>query len=83
LKICAPLAEQIGVNGKTFKDCLDSGRMATRVQQDINNGVSIGVSGTPVAFLLSNSGEIRMVVGAQPLSELQRVVDELTKGNSN
>lgn len=83
LKDLQPLAEEIGVRGAAFKACLDSGRMATRVQQDIDNGVSIGVSGTPAAFLLSNSGETRVIAGAQPLPELQRMVDELTNSDSS
>ena len=78
-----PLAEEVGVNGKVFEECLASGRMAARVQQDIDNGVSIGISGTPAAFLLSTSGESRVVVGAQPLAELQRVVDEMINNASN
>ena len=48
--------------------------MTARVQQDIDNGVSIGVSGTPAAFLLSNSGEIRVIAGAQPLTALTKLV---------
>jgi protein-disulfide isomerase len=66
-----------------FEECLASGRMAARVQEDIDNGASIGVSGTPAAFLLSTSGESRVVVGAQPLAELQRVVDEMINNGSN
>ena len=73
-----PLAEEIGINGEAFAACVTSGRMASRVQQDIDNGTSIGVSGTPAAFLLNTNGEIRVVAGAQPLAELQRMVDELT-----
>jgi len=73
-----PLAEEVGVNGESFAECLSSGRMTSRVQQDIDNGKSIGVSGTPAAFLLSTKGEIRIVAGAQPLAALQRMVDELT-----
>jgi protein-disulfide isomerase len=77
-----PLAEEIGVDGKAFEKCFEIGQMTARVQQDIDNGVSIGVSGTPAAFLLSNSGETRVIAGAQPLRELQRVVDELANGAS-
>jgi protein-disulfide isomerase len=77
-----PLAEEIGVNGYAFAECVSSGRMASRVQQDIDNGASIGISGTPAAFLFNSKNEIRVVVGAQPLAELQRVVDELTNSAS-
>jgi protein-disulfide isomerase len=77
-----PLAEEVGVNGNAFEECVQNGHMTARVQQDIDNGVSIGVSGTPAAFLLGKSGEVRVIAGAQPLTELQRMVDALTNGTS-
>ena len=72
-----PLAEEIGVDGQAFAECMQSGRMTARVQQDFDNGSSIGVTGTPAAFILNNNGGVRVIAGAQPLSRLQRVVDEL------
>lgn len=72
-----PLAVEIGVDGEAFAECMESGRMTGRVQQDIDNGVAIGVSGTPTAVIQNRSGEARMVSGARPLSELQGIVDTL------
>ena len=72
-----PLADEIGVNSTAFAECMESERMVERVQQDIDNGVAIGVSGTPMAVILNEKGESRVVAGAQPLSELQSIVDAL------
>ena len=73
------LAEEVGVDGEEFNNCLNSGQMAARVKEDIDNGVQIGVSGTPAAFFTNLEGEIRVIAGAYPLENLQTLVDELTK----
>ena len=78
-----PLAEELGVDGSAFSECMESGQMVERVQMDIDNGVAIGVSGTPMAVLLNNNGEARMIAGAQPLAELQRIVDDLTRNSDS
>ena len=82
LEALQPLAEEIGVDGQAFAECMQSQRMAARVQEDIDNGIAIGVTGTPAAFIFNNNGKVRVIAGAQPLTELQRVVDELVKSSS-
>ncbi len=77
-----PLAEEIGVDGRAFAECMQSERMVARVQRDIQNGNAIGVSGTPAAFILNDSGGVRVVAGAQPLARLQQLVDELASSPS-
>lgn len=72
-----PLAEEIGVDSEAFAECMKSERMASRVQQDVDNGIAIGVSGTPMAIILNKTGEARVVAGARGLAELQGIVDEL------
>lgn len=72
-----PLAEEIGINGDVFAQCLTSGRMSARVHEDHANGAAAGVSGTPSGFLLNQQGEARFIVGALPIEQLQSMVDEL------
>ena len=74
-----PLAEEVGVDGETFSECMDSGQMAARVKEDINNGVKMGVTGTPAAVFTNQKGEVRVIAGAYPLEDLQALVDELSK----
>ena len=74
-----PLAEEIGVDGNAFDECLMSGRMTARVQEDLENGAQSGVKGTPASFLLNRDGEVRFVSGALPVENLQAVVDELLR----
>ena len=70
-----PLAKEIGLNEASFKQCLDSGEMASKVAADYENGVASGVSGTPGNILLHNSsGDAAVMAGALPLSRLQAAV---------
>ncbi len=79
LKNLRPLAEEIGVDGDAFSKCLDSGEMTARVKEDIANGILLGVSGTPAAFIINQKGDTRFVAGALPLQNLQSLVDELSQ----
>ncbi len=44
-------AAELGLNTNEFTQCLSSGRMAGRVQQDIADGKALGVRGTPTFFI--------------------------------
>jgi protein-disulfide isomerase len=79
IKNLRPLAEEVGADGDAFDKCLNSGKMAERVKQDIVNGNKVGVTGTPAAFFVNQKGETRFVAGALPLQNLQALVDELSK----
>ncbi len=72
-----PLAEEFGVDGDSFEACLDGGKMTARVIQDHEDGLRVGISGTPAGFLMNRRGEVRFIVGALPIGELQALVDDL------
>lgn len=65
-------AAQLGLDTATFDECLDSGANAEEVQNDYDDGVSYGVTGTP-AFFINGI----MVAGAQPFSVFQTIIDSL------
>ena len=73
-------AAAIGLNAAKFKECLDSGTTAARIQSDTAEGSAAGVNGTPGNIVLKNgTKESRMVSGAQPFSAFQAVIDEMLK----
>ncbi len=74
-----PLAEEVGADGEAFSSCLDSGEMTARVKEDIANGVALGVSGTPAAFLINQKGDALFAAGALPLQNLQSMLDQLAQ----
>ncbi len=70
-----PLAAEVGVSQAQFQNCLDSGKYTKLVQDQIADGTSAGVSGTPSTFV---NGQL--VVGAQPFSAFKTIIDaELAK----
>lgn len=74
----APLAAEIGLEESRFRECLDSGRYATRVQEDFDEGTQIGITGTPATILLHNrTGEVRVKVGAQPMTAFKEDIDTM------
>jgi protein-disulfide isomerase len=64
-------AEELGIDQYELVNCLELGTPFDRIVEDYNIGTQDGVSGTP-SFLINGT----MVVGAQPLEEFQRVIEE-------
>ena len=44
-------ARRLGLDGKAFDSCLDSGRHADQVQNDLKEGQRFGLTGTPTMFI--------------------------------
>lgn len=74
------LAAQVGLDKNKFKTCLDSGKMAKKVEEDYQSGIKAGVTGTPANFLLdTKTGKTQLIPGAVPFDQLKQVIDELLK----
>jgi len=54
-----------------FNNCLDSGKMASEVQNDLNEGIKYGVSGTPTFFINGVA-----LVGAQPFGAFEQIIEQ-------
>jgi protein-disulfide isomerase len=70
----ADLKEQaagLGLNAETFNQCLDSGKHASDVQKDSEQGAEYGVTGTPAFFING-----RPLVGAQPYETFAQLIDD-------
>jgi len=73
-----PLATELGLDSQRFQQCLDSGRYADRVAEDLKEGASIGITGTPGNILLNNeTGEVRVLSGALPQATFDASITEL------
>ncbi|OGN03305.1 MAG: hypothetical protein A2655_00550 [Candidatus Yanofskybacteria bacterium RIFCSPHIGHO2_01_FULL_43_42] len=64
-------AGELGLNAGEFNSCLDSGKYAEEVSNDLKDGQAAGVSGTPSFFING-----KLVVGAQPFSAFKAIIDE-------
>jgi len=64
-------AVDIGLNPSIFNDCLDSGKMASEVEKDFQDGQDYGVSGVP-AFFINGI----LVSGAQPYGAFEQIIEQ-------
>lgn len=69
-------AIQLGLDAKKFNSCLDSEEFLQEINKDTADGRAAGVSGTPTTFING-----RPVVGALPLSEFERIIEEALAGS--
>jgi len=70
-------AEELVLDTNTFNTCLESAKYLDEVQNDLNDGVSYGVTGTPGFFIGNEKIGYGMVSGAQPYAAFQQVFDQL------
>lgn len=68
-------AVSLGMDGNTFRSCLDGKKDADSLNKDISDAQAAGVSGTPTLFVNGTA-----VIGAQPYSAFKTIIDqELSK----
>lgn len=65
-------ARWLGLDAEEFDTCLDSGRHAQRIEADLQEGRSVGVTGTPALFV----NGILVPGGAVPYETVARHIDE-------
>lgn len=75
-----PLAEEIGLDKGEFRACLETGKFTQRVLEDYEDGVAIGINGTPGNVLRNNrTGRVVVRAGAIPAANLKNAFDELLR----
>jgi protein-disulfide isomerase len=63
-------AKTLGLDTAKFNECLDGGKMKTKVDADMAAAKAVGVNGTPAFFI---NGV--MLSGAQPFEKFKEVID--------
>jgi len=72
------IAKNIGLSEATFKTCLDSGKYAKHVTDEMAAGQAAGVSGTPGNIVVNlKTGENRLISGAVPFASFKTAIDAL------
>ena len=75
-------AKDIGLDADSFNTCIDSGKHAAEITNDLEDGKKAMVSGTP-SFIIgktqSGKKEIvgKKIVGARPFSSFEQVIEQL------
>ncbi len=70
-------AVELGLNTNQFNDCFSSGKYLEEVNNDLLDGTSYGVTGTPGFFIGNEERGYIKVSGAQPYSVFQKVLDQM------
>lgn len=68
------VAQSLGLDANQFRSCLDSKKYDKNVSDDLAAGQKAGVNGTPTVFINGLP-----IVGAQPYSAFQTVIDQELK----
>ena len=75
LNLLPQIAKDLGLDQKAFENCLNSGKYAEKVEKQYQEGIRLGVNGTPGSFV--NGTPVR---GALPYENLKAIIDgELAK----
>jgi len=64
-------AAGMGLKAEQFNSCLDGGKFAPKVAEDLKAGSAAGVSGTPALFING-----RFISGAVPYADIAKVIDD-------
>lgn len=76
-------AIKIGINGGNFSACLNDAQMKANVTNELNEGSSLGVNGTPNTFIVKNEGGkytiLESINGALPQATVEAAVMKYLK----
>ncbi len=68
------LAGKVGVDVGAVQECVDSGRMAEKVQAQMDAGSAAGVTGTPGTYVVTKDGAQELIPGALPTAEVREII---------
>jgi protein-disulfide isomerase len=72
VEVIKGLAAEANLPQEAFDTCLDNGRYAETVSNDVAEGIQLGITGTPTFFINGNR-----LVGAQPFSVFQQAIEQM------
>lgn len=68
-------AIEFDVNIEEFDSCINSGKYLNEIRGDLDDGRAYGVTGTPGFFIGNEEIGFTKLIGAQPFSSFQKVID--------
>jgi protein-disulfide isomerase len=76
----ATAAQKAGVSSSAFNNCVDAGKYKDLVENDLQEGITAGVQGTPGNFVMNANGDVWFIPGAYPFDQVKTVIDEALQG---
>ena len=74
-----PLAEELGLDGKKFKTCLDNSTYAQKVKKGIEDAEKGCKLGTPTTIIIPSTGKRDIILGALSFEEIKKRLDPILK----
>ncbi len=68
-------AADLNLDLTQFNQCLDSKKYQKNIDNDLSDGRSLGISGTPTFFIGNNETGYEKIVGAQSFSVFKQIID--------
>jgi len=72
-----PLATELGLNTNKFKECLDSGKYAQHIKDEMSGASKAGIQGTPGTVIVAKNGKRDFIGGALPAESIKQQIDTL------
>lgn len=69
------IAQYVGLDTRAFDSCLASGKYARHVEEDYQNALATGGSGTPWSIIVAPSGKKYPLSGAQPYEAVKQLIE--------
>jgi protein-disulfide isomerase len=69
-----PMAGELGLDQTKVKECIDSGKFAQNVADDLASGQKAGVQGTPGTILITKDGQAELIGGALPYEQIEETI---------
>lgn len=76
LKELPKIAESIGLDVNKFNECLSSGKFASKIEESLQSGIKLGVSGTPLSIIVDKNGKKTPINGALPFAQIKALIDQ-------
>jgi protein-disulfide isomerase len=83
-RIALPSGKAIGVPTKNLAHCVKSDRAEARIRQDLAEGETLGITGTPTTVAMNNrTGHRKLFVGVPAMADLKaKIGDLLSESNA-
>lgn len=73
------IAAQVGLDKIAFESCLSSGRHASTVEAQFQDGLKAGARGTPFSVIVTKDQKIPITQGALPYEDMKSILDMVIK----
>lgn len=70
------VAAYAGLDKNKFNDCLNGGKTFAAVSSDYEDGIKIGIRGTPFSVVVASNGKKYTINGAQPYESVKSIIEQ-------